>query len=77
MARIPVPYAELSELFRIQYGLKTSDGFGFALNTARVYNRIDGKFVPIGWSVEPRRSQYRQEYPLLVFLDREVANIFR
>jgi len=77
MARIPVPYVELSELFRIQYNLNQPDGFGFALSTARVYNRIDGKFIPIGWSVEPRRERHRKEYPLLVFLDREVAEIFR
>jgi len=66
MARIRQPFSELSKLYRKDMGKDF-----YISDIHRAYERVDGKFVPIGWSIlgyDIQRSPFQRR----VYTDVEI-----
>lgn len=65
MARIAVPEDEIERLYYQRQRISRRFALlGFFIH--RVYHRIDGKFIPIGWSAQANG------YGMEIFLDLEL-----
>lgn len=71
MARVAVPYDEIDAALMRRKLKPRSQGF-YSYDTTRVYERIKGKFIPIGYRVISRTSIYGQDDFDLVIYDSEL-----
>ena len=69
MARIPQPTIILIQMYDKEYGYTFDDGLFYEIN--RAYQRVNGKFEPIGWAVEGYNVQ-RDGFELRVYTDSQV-----
>jgi len=70
MARIPQPSRTLIQVYNKENVLSFARDSVFH-DIYRAYQRVDGKFIPIGWSVQAFDIQ-RNEFPLRVYTDQQV-----
>lgn len=75
MARIPQPTNSLIALYDMEFGSEDDEGSVY-YDIYRAYQRVDGKFLPIGWSIQSFNIQ-RQTFGIRVYTDKQVREYLR
>ena len=73
MAKVAVPYEQINDELKRLKIKPTKYGY-YIYNTRRVYERIDGKFIPLGYRVFSKKSLINEQDVFdLVFFDTALA----